>query len=53
MKGKEGKAREHLVPLSSAALEVIASLPRIKNGPLCLSEIKHVHTDDGVRQEMA
>jgi hypothetical protein len=20
---------------------------------LCLSEIKHVHTDDGVRQEMA
>ena len=21
--------------------------------PLCLSEIKHGHTDDGVRQEMA
>jgi hypothetical protein len=21
--------------------------------PLCLSEIKHAHTDDGVRQEMA
>jgi integrase len=37
MKGKEGKAREHLVPLSSAALEVIASLPRIKNGPYLFS----------------
>jgi integrase len=37
MKGKEGKAREHLVPLSSAAQEVIASLPRIKNGPFLFS----------------
>jgi integrase len=37
MKGKEGKAREHLVPLSSAAREVIASLPRIKNGPYLFS----------------
>jgi integrase len=37
MKGKEGKAREHLVPLSSAAQEVIASLPRIKNGPYLFS----------------
>ena len=27
MKGREGKAREHLVPLSSAAQEVIASVP--------------------------
>ena len=33
MKGREGKAREHLVPMSSAAQEVIASVPRIKNGP--------------------
>ena len=30
MKGKDGKAREHLVPLSSAAQEVIASLPRYR-----------------------
>ena len=37
MKGREGKAREHLVPLSSAAQEVIASLPRIKNGPFLFS----------------
>ena len=37
MKGREGKAREHLVPLSSAAREVIASLPRIKNGPFLFS----------------
>ena len=28
MKGRDGKAREHLVPLSSAAQEIIASLPR-------------------------
>ena len=33
MKGKNGKAREHLVPLSSAAQEVIASLPRYRGGP--------------------
>ena len=32
IKAKEDKAVEHLVPLSSAAQEVIASLPRIKNG---------------------
>ena len=37
MKGREGKAREHLVPLSSAAQEVIASVPRIKNGPFLFS----------------
>ncbi|MET4279458.1 MULTISPECIES: hypothetical protein [unclassified Bradyrhizobium] len=37
MKGREGKAREHLVPLSSAAREVIASLPHIKNGPFRFS----------------
>ena len=37
MKGREGKAREHLVPLSSAAQEVIASLPRIRNGPFLFS----------------
>ena len=30
MKGKDGKAREHLVPLSAAAQEVIASLPRYR-----------------------
>jgi integrase len=36
-KGREGKAREHLVPLSSAAQEIIASLPRIKNGPFLFS----------------
>jgi integrase len=30
MKGKEGRAREHLVPLSSAAKGVIASLPRYR-----------------------
>ena len=32
MKGRPGKAREHLVPLSSAAQEVIASLPRYRGG---------------------
>ena len=37
MKGREGKAREHLVPLSPAAREVIASVPRIKNGPYLFS----------------
>jgi hypothetical protein len=37
MKGREGKAIEHLVPLSSAAQEIIASLPRIKNGPFLFS----------------
>jgi hypothetical protein len=34
---REGKAREHLVPLSSAAQEVIASVPRIKNGKYLFS----------------
>ena len=34
MKGKNGKAREHLVPLSSAAQEVIASLPRYRGGTI-------------------
>jgi integrase len=38
MKGREGKAREHLVPLSSAAQEIIASLPRIKNGSYLFSQ---------------
>ncbi len=37
MKGREGKAREHLVPMSAALREVIASLPRIKNGPFLFS----------------
>ena len=37
MKGKNGKAREHLLPLSAAAQEVLASLPRIKNGPFLFS----------------
>ncbi len=32
MKGKNGRAREHLVPLSSTAQEVIASLPRYRGG---------------------
>ena len=37
MKGREGKAREHLVPLSSTARELVAALPRIKNGPFLFS----------------
>jgi integrase len=37
MKGKDGKAVEHQVPLSSAAQEVIASLPRIKSGSYLFS----------------
>jgi len=37
MKGREGKAREHLVPMSAALREVIASVPRIKNGPYLFS----------------
>jgi hypothetical protein len=45
MKGREGKAREHLVPLSSAAQEVIASLPRIKNASLV--EARCLHDRDG------
>jgi integrase len=31
MKGKNGRAREHLVPLSSTAQEVLASLPRYRS----------------------
>ena len=37
MKAKEGKAREHQVPLSSTALEIIKSLPRIKNARFVFS----------------
>jgi len=37
MKGREGKAREHLVPMSAALREIIASVPRIKNGPYLFS----------------
>jgi integrase len=32
MKGRNGRAREHLVPLSSTAQEVLASLPRYRGG---------------------
>jgi integrase len=37
MKGREGKAVEHQVPVSSALREVIASVPRIKNGQYLFS----------------
>jgi integrase len=37
MKGREGKAREHLVPISSALREVIAALPRYRGGPYLFS----------------
>jgi hypothetical protein len=37
MKGREGEAREHLVPLSTTAQEIIALLPRFKNGPFLFS----------------
>jgi integrase len=37
MKAKDGKAVEHLVPITAAIQEVIASLPRIKNGPYLFS----------------
>jgi len=37
MKGKNGKAREHLVPLSSTALGLIASLPRYRGAPFLFS----------------
>ena len=37
MKGRKGKAREHLVPLSSAAQEVIASVPRYRGAPFLFS----------------
>jgi integrase len=32
MKGKNGRAREHLVPLSSTAQEILAALPRYRGG---------------------
>ena len=37
MKGKEGRAREHLVPLSGAAKEAIASLLRYRGGSYLFS----------------
>ena len=35
MKGKDGKAVEHLVPITAAMQEVIASLPRIGAESTC------------------
>ena len=37
MKAKDGKAVEHLVPITAAIQEVIASLPRIKGGKYLFS----------------
>jgi integrase len=37
MKGRDGKATEHLVPLSTTAQEIIASLPRYRGGPFLFS----------------
>jgi integrase len=37
MKGREGKAVEHQVPVSSALQEVIASVPRVRGGPFLFS----------------
>jgi len=37
MKAKDGKAVEHLVPITAAIEEIIASLPRIKNGKYLFS----------------
>src|SRR4051812_9548500 len=37
MKGRAGKAVAHQVPLSSAAQDLIASLPRIKSAPFLFS----------------
>jgi integrase len=37
MKGKDATAREHLVPLSAAALEIIGSLPRYRGAPFLFS----------------
>jgi hypothetical protein len=37
MKGKDAKAREHMVPLSRLALDVIAKLPPRGNGPYLFS----------------
>jgi hypothetical protein len=38
--------------LGTAAERVIQSIAQ-RRVAVCLSEIKHAHTDDGVRQEMA
>ena len=37
MKGRDAKAREHLVPLSSSAQEIIASLPQYRGGKYLFS----------------
>ena len=37
MKGRDATAREHLVPLSSAVQEIVASLPRYRGGPYLFS----------------
>jgi integrase len=37
MKGREGKARDHLVPLTQAIQEIIASVPRIRGGKYLFS----------------
>src|SRR6185295_5138875 len=37
MKGRDGKAREHLVPLSTTAQEIVASLPRYRGAPFLFS----------------
>jgi integrase len=37
MKGKNDKAREHAVPLSTTALDMIAKLPRLNGGPYLFS----------------
>ena len=47
MKGREGKAREHLVPVSQALREVIASLPRSRTGRSCSPTRGQATTDDG------
>jgi integrase len=37
MKGREGKAVEHQVPVTQALQDVIASVPRVKNAPFMFS----------------
>jgi integrase len=37
MKGKNGKARDHAVPLTPAILKVLDGLPRVKDGPFLFS----------------
>jgi integrase len=37
MKGREGRARDHLVPLTQAMQEIIASVPRVRGGPFLFS----------------